>query len=509
MKNLKSLLLVTALTSLVPVVASAQFAPSEVVISSPLDHNSANEYVFLSFVASNQTGTFNNALTEVNLIVSDGQTGFFPQSSVGGGICHPGVVNGQPGTYYETCGCYFDLTQVDTNVSNWDFKAIHRSKVGGTAITGYGRLEVLPNSGPERPPATLPMCPPVNASAPNLAPVAIAGPDVTGVGGTLVSMQASASWDPDGDPLTFTWTQTGGPTVALTNASTATPTFYLPSVTSATQLDFKVSARDPGGLTSYADDLSVNVTPTTNAPSCSPWNRDHVVASLTAIPQTGSGTNYSLKHTIAGQISNDLQAEAQRLSTIYSNFKTLEIKSYISAAGTGIQPTMLGSQVAGAPAKVKRFEHPVSPVPTLYWMGDPFTQDTWYRLSTKLNVYDANNNFIDTNATYDDACLYEVVYVKLESGGNFNAGLRAAGPELVVSDGTSIINSETITTANSGGTGGGGSQVVIGNTGIRVAVPVEISRNGEGREIVVTEDDIRKAKKKVKKGWRFWKKKKE
>ena len=43
--------------------------------------------------------------------------------------------------------------------------------------------------------------------------------------GDVVSIDASASSDPEGDPLSFSWTQDGGPSVALLEAEGSTPSF--------------------------------------------------------------------------------------------------------------------------------------------------------------------------------------------------------------------------------------------------------------------------------------------
>jgi hypothetical protein len=58
-------------------------------------------------------------------------------------------------------------------------------------------------------------------------PVANAGPNQTASTGTLVLLSGNGSFDPNTPPLalTFLWTQTAGPTVALTGANTATPSF--------------------------------------------------------------------------------------------------------------------------------------------------------------------------------------------------------------------------------------------------------------------------------------------
>ena len=62
------------------------------------------------------------------------------------------------------------------------------------------------------------------------AVVANAGPDQTGkIAGNVVQLDASGSFEPHGLPLTYTWTQTAGPTVTLSNAGIVNPTFTVPA----------------------------------------------------------------------------------------------------------------------------------------------------------------------------------------------------------------------------------------------------------------------------------------
>ncbi len=102
----------------------------------------------------------------------------------------------------------------------------------------------------------------------NAAPVANAGPDQTVVEDQTVALDGSGSSDPDGQTLTYAWTQPGGPPVTLSGTAVAKPTFTAPAVNANTALTFSLTVTDPGGLTS-TDTVTVtvgnNAAPTANA----------------------------------------------------------------------------------------------------------------------------------------------------------------------------------------------------------------------------------------------------
>jgi len=89
-------------------------------------------------------------------------------------------------------------------------------------------------------------------------PTADAGADRSVVPGSTVTLSGTNSTASDGGGLTYAWTQTGGPSVPLSDAGTATPTFTAPSGESETSLTFELSVTDAGGDTD-TDTVTITV----------------------------------------------------------------------------------------------------------------------------------------------------------------------------------------------------------------------------------------------------------
>jgi outer membrane protein assembly factor BamB len=92
----------------------------------------------------------------------------------------------------------------------------------------------------------------------NQGPTADAGTDQTVKSGDGVTLVGSGSFDPDyGIPL-YSWTQTDGPSVALSDATAVSPTFTAPGVEEETVLNFELKVTDNGDKTS-TDTVTVTV----------------------------------------------------------------------------------------------------------------------------------------------------------------------------------------------------------------------------------------------------------
>ncbi|MFC6836476.1 malectin domain-containing carbohydrate-binding protein [Halomarina ordinaria] len=91
----------------------------------------------------------------------------------------------------------------------------------------------------------------------NAAPTADAGADQTVEEGETVELDGSASSDPDGDQLGYSWTQLSGPDAGLSVFDAPNPTFTAPEVDGDADLVFELEVSD--GVETATDTVTVTV----------------------------------------------------------------------------------------------------------------------------------------------------------------------------------------------------------------------------------------------------------
>jgi hypothetical protein len=126
----------------------------------------------------------------------------------------------------------------------------------------------------------------------NDAPIAAASVSPSPVReGDTVLLDGNASSDPDGDPLTFLWTQIGGTAVALMDANTAVASFLAPNTAfpNGQSFTFKLTVSD-GSLSAMTEAI-VNVE----------WENDPPVAVVSCPQMADEGADITLN----GRTSSD------------------------------------------------------------------------------------------------------------------------------------------------------------------------------------------------------------
>jgi hypothetical protein len=94
----------------------------------------------------------------------------------------------------------------------------------------------------------------------NQAPTANAGADQTVASGATVNLDGTGSTDPDvGDTLNYAWSQTSGPSVTLSDPTSATPSFTAPTGPATLTFNLTVCDRPAGDPDQMCDTASVTI----------------------------------------------------------------------------------------------------------------------------------------------------------------------------------------------------------------------------------------------------------
>lgn len=177
----------------------------------------------------------------------------------------------------------------------------------------------------------------------NQPPVAMTPGNVFADLGTKVFLSGAGSFDPDGDALSYSWTQVEGPAVTLDNATTATPSFTLPTGDAPSGFRFQLVVSD-GALDSLAAETLVFG----NAVATSPL--PVITSGVTVTDGTASGSIFwpgRAGDQVVIQVSTDLENWTDLMTSVVGSIPVI----LFSDAEAGLYPHRF-YRAASAPSGV-------------------------------------------------------------------------------------------------------------------------------------------------------------
>jgi hypothetical protein len=146
-------------------------------------------------------------------------------------------------------------------------------------------------------------------SGTDVATITVANPIAVAQGPSTVNENASGmlngsgSYDPDGDLVTYAWTQVDGPTVTLDDATSATPSFTAPWVSADSQVKFKLVVKDPTGFSSAPAYVTFTIINWNQPPDISGahadvgvlWPPDHRMIQVQIVGVTDAQNNATIR----------------------------------------------------------------------------------------------------------------------------------------------------------------------------------------------------------------------
>ena len=164
----------------------------------------------------------------------------------------------------------------------------------------------------------------------NQAPIASVPESINTTGNYNVILNGSASSDSDGTITSYSWAQTFGASVQISNANQALAIFTAPNINS--QLVFQLTVMDNNGATS-SDSITVNIQQDTTQPS------DPVVTNQapTAIA-ANSSSNENAVVTLNGSASNDSDGSIVSYSWVQTSGSNVAISGANQAVASFTAP---------------------------------------------------------------------------------------------------------------------------------------------------------------------------
>jgi hypothetical protein len=234
----------------------------------------------------------------------------------------------------------------------------------------------------------------------NLAPVASIQAPSTVVEGASVTLDGSGSYDPNGDAISYSWTQTSGPGVSLDLSNPARPTFVAPTSSTAYSLGFQLIVSD-GSLDSQPASATIAVSLVNQPPVANAGSNQTVV--------------YGDQVTLNGSGRSDPDGDALTYNWTQVSGTPVTLNLADPVHPTFVAPSVTGElqfnlvvsdgQASSTPSTVAIFDYPPESVPNCA-NARANRQQLWppnhAMARIKIRGMEVNMSTNDMNADSDD-----------------------------------------------------------------------------------------------------------
>jgi hypothetical protein len=291
-------------------------------------------------------------------------------------------------------------------------------------------------------------------TAVNALPSVNAGADQTVDEQTTATLAATGS-DTDGTIASFSWTQTAGTTVTLSNNAIADPTFTTQILTTAETLIFEVTVTDNEGGTA-TDTVSILVNPVNALPSADAGvdqtvdKQTTVTLAATASDTDGTIDSYRWTQTDAG---NQVTLSSNAVAT-----PTFTAPTLTTAETLTFVVTVTDNEGGTATDTVSITVNPVNALPTVVGADQTVDEQTTVTLAATAD---------DTDGTIDSYLWTQTdVGTQVTLSSNAVAAPTFTAPTLTTAE---TLTFEVTVTDNEGGTATDTVVVTVMNTSVTIS----------------------------------------
>jgi hypothetical protein len=158
----------------------------------------------------------------------------------------------------------------------------------------------------------------------------------------------------------------------------------------------------------------------TQPTGCNAWTQHAFLHGIKAQLPSFPSTTYNLRVRVDPTVQQALLADLASVRAWRQDTREINLKVHATDAGNGVDPQIaLPSNPTnpGVDTMTSIFRSQTQFMAVDTWTGNKFQTDHWYRVDSKVNVMDYDNEWI---SPWMDNCLYQTAFVKVSPTGNID-----------------------------------------------------------------------------------------